>query len=477
MKKGVRVRFAPSPTGLLHIGNARTALYNKLFALNNDGTFILRIEDTDVARLDPAAEAGIMEDLRWLGLAWDEGPDTGGDHGPYRQSERTEIYQEYAQILLQHDKAYRCYCTPEELTQMREQLLAKGERPRYLGTCRRLSSQQVKEFESEGRKPSLRFVVPEGATIVHDIIHGKKVFANDLLEDFVIMRSDNRPAYNFAAVIDDALMAITHVIRGEDHLPNTPRQILLYEALGFTPPRFAHHPLMVAPEGERLSKRYGATSVRAYRDEGFLPQAVANYLALLGGGISGGEEIIMWEEMVKSFSLEGIARSPAAFDIGKLRWVNRGHLRTMSGKEILRYARPFIQDLPFKGVSDEWLARVMDAIKDNAETLVEIRGYLPMFLPGEFSVDDKARSVLAEDGALEAVKAMKEVVKELEGVEEKDFPQTVAELKRRTGLKGKKLFAPLRAALTGRVEGPELDKVIPLLGRRMILERLTQALK
>jgi nondiscriminating glutamyl-tRNA synthetase len=477
MKEGVRVRFAPSPTGLLHIGNARTALYNKLFALNNNGTFILRIEDTDIVRLDPAAEAAIMEDLRWLGLGWDEGPDVEGSHGPYRQSERTKIYQEYAHRLLQEKKAYHCYCTPEELAQMREDLLAKGERPRYLGTCRELSPQQVKEFEGEGRRPSLRFVIPEGATVVHDIIHGKKVFANDLLEDFVIVRSDGRPAYNFAAVVDDALMAITHVIRGEDHLPNTPRQILLYEALGFTPPHFAHHPLMVAPEGERLSKRYGATSVRAYRAEGFLPQAVANYLALLGGGISGGEEIIAWKEMVKRFSLEGIARSPATFDVGKLRWVNRGHLRAMSGEEILRNARPFIQDLPLKGVSDEWLVRVMDAIKDNIETLAEIRGYLPIFLPGEFFVDDEARSALAEDGALEAVKAMEEIVKGLGEVDTEAFPQIVTELKKRTGLKGKGLFAPLRAALTGRAEGPELKNILPLLGKQVILERLVQALK
>jgi nondiscriminating glutamyl-tRNA synthetase len=477
MKEGVRVRFAPSPTGLLHIGNARTALYNKLFALNNKGSFILRIEDTDIARLDPAAEAGIIEDLRWLGLTWDEGPDTGGEHGPYRQSERTKLYQEYAQRLLQEERAYRCYCTPGELAQMREQLLAKGERPRYLGTCRGLSPQQVKEFESEGRKPSLRFVIPEGATVVHDIIHGRKVFANNLLEDFVIVRSDGRPAYNFAAVVDDALMAVTHVIRGEDHLPNTPRQILLYEALGFTPPRFAHHPLMIAPEGERLSKRYGATSVRAYREEGFLPQAVANYLALLGGGISGGEEIIAWEGMIERFSLERIARSPAAFDIGKLRWVNRGHLRAMSGEEILYNARPFVQDFPIGGVSDEWLARVMDAIKDNVETLTEIKGYLSIFLPGEFVVDDEARSVLAEDGALEAVKALEEIVKGLGEVDEETFPHIVTDLKKRTGLTGKKLFVPLRAALTGRTEGPELKNLIPLLGKQVLLERLVQALK
>jgi nondiscriminating glutamyl-tRNA synthetase len=477
MKKGVRVRFAPSPTGLLHIGNARTALYNKLFALQHGGAFILRIEDTDVERHDPAAEAAIMEDLRWLGMTWDEGPDAGGKHGPYRQSEREKIYQEYAQKLLKAERAYPCYCTPEELAEMRKNLLARGERPRYLGTCRELSSQQVKEFESEGRKPSLRLLIPEGATVMHDIIHGKKVFENDLLEDFIIMRSDGRPAYNFAAVVDDALMEITHVIRGEDHLPNTPRQILLYEALGFTLPHFAHHPFLVAPEGERLSKRYGATSVRAYREEGFLPQAVTNYLALLGGGISGGEEIMSWEQMIEQFSLEGMARSPATFDVGKLRWLNRSHLRVLRGEEILPCARSFLQDLPLEEKDDQWLAQVMDAVKDNIETLSEIREYLPIFLPGEFSLDNEARSVLAEDGALEAVKAMEEVVKGFDEVDEEAFAQIIAALKKQTGLKGKKLFAPIRAALTGRTEGPELKHILPLLGKEVILERLAQVLQ
>ncbi|MCJ7662951.1 MAG: glutamate--tRNA ligase [Desulfobacterales bacterium] len=477
MKDTVRVRFAPSPTGLLHIGNARTALYNKLFALQHNGIFILRIEDTDAARLDPAAEAAIMEDLRWMGLAWDEGPAAGGKHGPYRQSERTAIYREYAQQLLREERVYPCFCTPEELAEMREQMLTKGERPRYLGRCRRLSPEQVKELEAEGRKPSLRFKVPTGATVVRDIIHGKKVFENKLMGDFVITRSDGTPAYNFAAVVDDASMGITHVIRGEDHLPNTPRQIILYEALGFTPPSFAHHPLLVASDGERLSKRHGAVSVRAYRDQGFLPLAVTNYLALLGGGIAGGDEIIAWAEMVRRFSLEGIARSPAAFDLGKLRWLNRGHMRAMRGEEILPLARPFLQGLPLAGIPEEWLVQALDAIKENCETLAEFRGHISVFLPGEFSLEDQARAVLAEDGALAAVKAMEEVVASMGEVDEKDFPGIVAEVKKRTGLKGKQLFAPIRAALTGRAEGPELQKVLPLLGKKMILERLAQALK
>jgi nondiscriminating glutamyl-tRNA synthetase len=477
MKGEVRVRFAPSPTGLLHIGNARTALYNKLFALQHQGVFILRIEDTDVARLDPAAEAAIMEDLRWMGLAWDEGLSIGGAHGPYRQSERTKIYQEYAQQLLREEKAYPCFCTPEELAQMREQLLAKGLTPRYAGTCRGLSPEQARAFEAEGRRPSIRFAVPGGATVWRDIIHGKKVFENKFISDFVIMRSDGRPAYNFAAVVDDALMEITHVIRGEDHLPNTGRQILLYEALEFRLPAFAHLPLLVSPDGEPLSKRYGAVSVQAYRDQGYLPLAVANYLALLGGGLPGEGEIIAWKQLIERFSLEGIARSPAAFDIGKLRWLNRGHLRAMRGTDILPYARPFLQGLPLDAVTEQWLAQVLDTVKENAETLADFRNLIAIFLPKGFSLADEARAVLAKDGALEAVKAMEEIVAEMKDVKEEDFSGIVAQLKKQTGLKGKELLAPLRAALTGRTEGPELKKVLPLLGKRVILERLALALK
>ena len=477
MKSEVRVRFAPSPTGFLHIGNARIALCNKLFALKHEGVYVLRIEDTDVARLDPAAEAAIMEDLRWLGLTWDEGPETGGEHGPYRQSERTEIYHEHAQRLKEQGVAYPCYCTPEELAQMREQLLARGQTPRYVGTCRGLSPAQAQELEARGRKPSLRFAVPEGATVVRDIIHGKKVFENKSIGDFVIMRSDGRPAYNFACVVDDALMGITHVIRGEDHLPNTPRQVLLYEALGFQLPAFAHLPLLVAPDGERLSKRYGAVSVRAYREEGFLPQAVVNYLALLGGGMTGGEELMAWEAMVRRFSIEGIARSPAAFDLGKLRWLNRGHLHSMHGEDILFYARPFLAGLPREGTDEGWLVKVLDAVKENVETLVEVNRYISIFLPEGFSLDADARTVLAADGALEAVKALEEIVAELEEVTADNFTGIVAAIKKHTGLKGKELFAPLRAAITGTMTGPELHKVLPVLGKRIILERLAQALK
>lgn len=472
----VRVRFAPSPTGLLHIGNARTALYNKLFALQKGGRFILRIEDTDLARFDPAAEAAIMEDLRWLGLEWEEGPDVGGKAGPYHQSERKEIYLRYAGELLEQGKAYRCYCSPKELAQERAELLAKGEPPRYLGRCRNLSREESRRREQEGRSPTLRFAVPEGTTRLHDIIHGDKIFDNRMMGDFVIIRSDGRPSYNFAATVDDALMGITHVIRGEDHLPNTPRQILLYEALGFTPPRFAHHPLLVAPGGERLSKRYGATSVRAYREDGFLPLAIVNYLVLLGGGIKGGDEVMSWEDMVKRFALEGLGKGPAVFDIEKLRWLNRAHLRNMPGDQIFKHALPFLQGLPVGDLDHRWLLAAIDAIKENCATLRELRGQISPLLPGEISMAAESRALLTDPAAAMILSALRELVEAREKIREEDFPEIASALHQRTGLKGKRLFAPIRAALTGRSEGPELKKLLPLLGKKTILERLMKIL-
>lgn len=476
MKAEVRVRFAPSPTGLLHIGNAWTALYNRLFAHQHDGAFILRIEDTDLVRLDPAAEAAIIEDLRWLGLEWDEGPEVGGDYGPYRQSERMDIYQTYAHRLLNKEKAYHCYCTPDELDQMRKELRARGDPPRYLGRCRELSPQQIKKFEGEGRRPSLRFMVPRGFTVVQDLIHGEKRFENELIGDFVIMRSDGRPSYNFAAVVDDAFMEITHVIRGEDHLPNTPRQLLLYEALGFPPPRFAHHPFLLGSDGARLSKRHGGDSVRDYRERGVLPQAVVNYLALLGGGVSAGDEVMPWEDMASRFSLERISRSPAIFDQEKLRWLNRSHIRTMKGEDVLRYARPFLMSLPLEGKGEDWMVHSMDAVKENVETLTDIREYLSILLPGKISWDEKAKEILAEDGARTVIENMEEIIGSMDTVDDTTVPTIFSELCKKTGRTGKGLFAPIRAALTGRLEGPELKKLLPLLGKTVIVERLQKVL-
>jgi len=314
----MRLRFAPSPTGYLHIGNARTALFNYLLAKKHQGRFILRIEDTDIARSKKEFEAGIIEDLRWLGLNWDEGPDKGGNFGPYRQSERLKTYQEFAEKLLKENKAYHCYCTKEELDQRNKELLARKESPRYDNRCRNLSDEQKKKYLEEGRKPVIRFKIPEKTIEVNDLIRGKVSFDTKLMGDFIIMKSDGKPAFNFAVVVDDILMRITTVIRGEDHLSNTPRHIMLFEALNSKIPEFAHMAMTMGPDGSRLSKRHGATSIREYRKLGMLPEALFNYLALLGWGSKKDQEIFTKEELIKEFSLERCKEGAAIFGPEKL---------------------------------------------------------------------------------------------------------------------------------------------------------------
>ncbi|MCD6384482.1 glutamate--tRNA ligase, partial [Candidatus Sumerlaeota bacterium] len=321
-KKNIRVRFAPSPTGYLHIGSARTALFNWLFARHYNGVFVLRIEDTDIERLHEDALSSIYDGLRWLGLDWDEGPEVGGPYGPYRQSERLEIYQEYAQRLLREGNAYYCYCLPEELEEQKRQMLARGEAPRYSGRCRYLTSAQRRQLENEGRRPAIRFRMPETDIEVNDIIRGRTVFKAETQGDFVILRRDNRPTYHLANVVDDTLMHISYVIRGEDLYPSTPRHIALYRALGLHPPEFAHLPMILAPDRSKLSKRYGAVSVSWYREQGFIPEAIVNYLALLGWSPPDEQEIKSVEELIKEFSLDRVAKAGAIFDLQKLRYVN-----------------------------------------------------------------------------------------------------------------------------------------------------------
>jgi len=306
MVSSVRVRFAPSPTGLLHIGNARTALFNYLFAKKHQGKFILRIEDTDVERSTEAALLRILEDLQWLGIHWEEGPDRSGPAGPYRQSQRVSLYRDYAEQLLQEGKGYKCFCSPQRLEALRKEQLSKGKMPRYDGRCRSLQKEEILDSESAGHRPVLRFVVGRGAILFEDLIHGKMTFESEGIGDFIIFRSSGMPDYNFACVIDDHSMHITHVIRGEDHLSNTPRQIMVYHALGWPSPVFAHHPLILGSDRSPLSKRHGATTVAQYREEGFLPEALLNYLVILGWTPPSGEEVLPLERMVEEFSLHTI---------------------------------------------------------------------------------------------------------------------------------------------------------------------------
>src|SRR4051812_18837205 len=320
----MRVRFAPSPTGKLHVGNARTALFNWLLARGQGGTFVLRIEDTDVERSTAESEAAIIDDIRWLGLDWDEGPDTGGPHGPYRQSERADLYARYAQQLVETGHAYPCFCSREQLEADREQALAGGRPARYAGTCRRLSKEQAAQRIAAGAKPALRFRIPDNHEVRFvDAVRGEVRFHTDVIGDPIIVRGEGVPAYNFAVVVDDALMGITHVVRGEDHISNTPRQILLYEALGFVPPAFAHLALVMGPDHTPLSKRHGATSVAEFRSRGYLPEALVNYLALIGWSPGNDEELLPMAEMARRFSLEDVGVSAGGVDEEKLGWAKR----------------------------------------------------------------------------------------------------------------------------------------------------------
>src|SRR6476661_2496657 len=339
----VRVRFAPSPTGHLHVGNARTALFNWLFARQKGGTMVLRIEDTDLDRSEARFEGQLIDDLKWLGLDWDEGPDAGGGFGPYRQSDRLDIYREHAERLLAEHKAYLCFCTEEELQKDRERATAEHRQPIYSGKCRAIDPAAAGQRRTAGESCAIRLRIPEHPIRFHDIVHGDVEFSNEVVSDPIILRSNGMPVYNYVVVIDDALMKITHVIRGDDHLSNTPKQVALYEALGWPVPEFAHLSTILGSDRERLSKRHGATSIANFRDMGVLPEALANYLALLGWAPTGGNrEIFTPEELKKEFSLERVTAAAAMFDMEKLYWLNRHYIRQRPTAELYTLALKFL---------------------------------------------------------------------------------------------------------------------------------------
>src|SRR5262245_59599727 len=360
----MRVRFAPSPTGQLHVGNARTALFNWLLARGQQGTFILRIEDTDVERSTTDSEAAILRDLRWLGLDWDEGPECGGTHGPYRSSERLHLYAEHAQRLLTSGRAYYCFCSKEKLEAERKQAVAEGKPAVYAGTCRGRSQADVDRRRAAGEPAAIRFRVPPDRDVVFaDSVRGEVRFHTDVIGDPVIVRADGGAAYNFAVVVDDALMGVTQVIRGEDHISNTPRQILLYEALGFAAPAFAHLSLVMGPDHTPLSKRHGATSVAEFRSKGFLPEALVNYLALIGWSPGHDQELLPVKELARRFSLDAVILSAGVFDEEKLAWVNRHYLKEAPPSRLAELAIPFFQSsgvaMTPSGLGREFLATVL----------------------------------------------------------------------------------------------------------------------
>src|SRR3954453_12687126 len=377
----MRVRFAPSPTGQLHVGNARTALFNWLLARGHDGTFILRIEDTDVERSTKQSEESILDDLRWLGLEWDEGPDVGGACGPYRQSERLHLYSSYANELLAGGHAYYCFCPPQKLEDDRRKDLAAGRPPRYRGTCRSLAPEDARRRLDGGERGVIRFRVPEHTEVAfQDLVRGEVTFSTDVIGDPVLVRSDGRPAYNFAVVVDDALMEVTHVIRGEDHISNTPRQILLYRALGFAPPRFAHLSLVLGPDHTPLSKRHGATSVAEFRARGYLPEALTNYLALIGWSPGEGDELLPLDELSKRFRLEDVGHSAGVFDVDKLSWVNRHYLKTADPNRITGLTVPYLHAAGWVAEPNEagmtFLASIVPVAASAVDRLEQVPGRL-----------------------------------------------------------------------------------------------------
>ena len=479
MTSEVRVRFAPAPTGLLHIGNARTALFNFLFAKRNQGRFILRIEDTDLERSNDTSIARILEDLEWLGISWDEGPDRDGPVGPYRQSQRMALYCELADRLSQEGKSYKCFCSEERLEALRKEQLSKGKMPRYDGHCRSLSSEEIAKMEASGLHPVLRFGVGRGQILFDDLIHGKMNFDSAGIGDFIIVRSDGTASYNFACVIDDHSMRITHVIRGEDHLSNTPRQFLLYQALSWQPPLFAHHPLILGPDRSPLSKRHGATAVSQYREEGFLPEAVENYLILLGWTPPSGQEMLSLQRMAEEFSIKDVSKSAPVFDRKKLEWLNSIYIREKEEGPLSEILIPYLQRAGIRTdqLDRQWFKQVLCVLKENIVVLSQVEEYLGVFFDEKFVFEEGAKTLLRDPANRETLRSVLEVVKVWPEATSGKQTSLLSQLEKKTGRKGKSLYAPLRAAVTGKTKGPELVKTLPLLGKERIMRRIKMALE
>ncbi len=469
----VRVRFAPSPTGQLHVGNARTALFNWLFARQADGVMVLRIEDTDLERSEARFEVQLRDDLKWMGLDWDEGPDIGGPYAPYRQSDRLAVYREHAERLVSEGKAYLCFCSQEELERDREQKLKNQLPPIYSGKCRGLGPAEAERRRTSGEAAAIRLRIPEHPIRFHDIVHGAVEFSSEVVSDPIILRSSGIPVYNYVVVVDDALMEITHVIRGDDHLSNTPKQVALYEALGWPVPQFAHLSTILGSDRERLSKRHGATSIANFREMGVLPEALMNYLALLGWAPSGGtREIFTPDELKKEFSLERVTPSPAVFDMEKLYWLNRHYIKESSPERIEKLAEPFFVSCGFLPEnSDEqtraWFAKVVALLApsvDKLEQLPQRAGLIFRYDAAATVNSPDNAEVLAAPKTAEVLAAFAQQAESDPGpMTPERFKAIMNEVKSKTGAKGKDLFHPVRIALTGSHSVPEFDKLIPIL--------------
>lgn len=484
MTKEFRLRYAPSPTGHLHIGGARTALFNYLYAKRHGGQFIVRIEDTDQTRNVENAAEKQMENLKWLGVEWDEGVDVGGPYGPYRQMERLDIYRKYIDQLLAEGKAYYCYATKEELDAEREEQLARGETPKISEKHRNVTPEQREQFEKEGRVPAIHFKVPDDKVyVVNDLIRGEVTFESNGIGDFVICRPDGIPTYNFAVVIDDYLMKISHVVRGEEHLSNTPRQLMIYEAFGWEPPQFAHLALILNQEGKKMSKRDESIIqfIEQYRDLGFLPEAIVNFLVLLGWSPGGEEEIFSMDDLLKIFSLDRVSKSPAVFDSAKMNWMNNHYIKEAPLERIVELCLPHLQKAGFieeklTPERREWVKQIVALYQEQMAYCGQIVPLAALFFLEEVVYEEEAKAVLREPQVNDVLTSFAKHIKALAEYNVDTIKAALKEVQKETGHKGKALFMPVRVATTGQSHGRDLDQTLFLLGKEKVLERVGRVL-
>jgi glutamyl-tRNA synthetase len=469
----VRVRFAPSPTGYLHIGGVRTALFNWLYARHTGGTFILRIEDTDQTRSTDESIKAILDGMDWCGMDYDEGPGVGGPFGPYRQTERMEIYHEHVDRLVASGRAYKCYCSPEELDERRKAALAAGRPPKYDGRCRDITT------PPEGRTPVIRFRAnEEGKTVVKDLIKGEVSFDNSVMDDLIIMRSDGYPTYNFVVVVDDATMGITHVLRGDDHLNNTPRQIQMYEALGYPTPQFGHLSMILGSDKARLSKRHGATSIMQYKEMGYLPEAMVNYLVRLGWS-SGDQEVFSVAEMKEKFSLDSISSAAAVFNPEKLNWLNHHYINSLPPEHIAGLFAEMLKEkeVIFGEVDMGWLTKIVLAQRERSSTLAEMVELSRYFFADNVEFDQKAKSKFLNAEILPVLGLLIDLLDKVQEFTHDPLKEVFERVMAETGLKMGKVAQPVRVALTGGTVSPGIFETMEIFGRQKTMERLRAAVK
>ncbi len=479
MSKEIRVRFAPSPTGHLHVGAVRTAILNWLYARKHNGTFILRIEDTDLVRSTKESEQTIIEDLRWLGLDWNEGPHIGGDYGPYRQMERIEIYKQIANQLLANGKAFRCFVSQQEIEIEREKAIAESRSTIFRSPYRNADESVWQAKLEAGEKPVIRIKVPDDlpAVTFHDRIKGNMSFKAETIPEFVLLRANGIPSYNFSVVVDDVLMKISHIIRGDDHLANTPKQILVYQAMGRNLPEFAHIAMILGQDRSKLSKRHGSVSIGQFIDGGYLAQTMVNFLSLLGWSSESEEEILSIERLIAEIDLDRVSGSGAIFDRAKLNWMNGRYIRQLSDEDFVRLAKPYLQKAGHPTDNDEITAKVLLSVRQKIETFAQISDQVNVYYDDELKFEDnQAEEIAKADDSRKIFKAFIEEAAKVETLDLESFRAVMKAVQKATGVKGKGLWMPIRVGLTGQTHGPDLPIIIEVLGKERCLKRVRQAI-